>query len=155
VKENRTYSIAVSGLSVGKHIFTFEINDGFFAAIEESEVQHGKLTAAVELEKKSSFLPLAVRINGNVTVACDRCLDELSVPVAFHGMPVVKFAAATQLEEMNEEKDLLWIDAGKKELDLTQYFYDSIILSLPIQRVHETEQCNKEMIEKLNKLRIN
>jgi uncharacterized metal-binding protein YceD (DUF177 family) len=81
-------------------------------------------------------------------------LDDLTVPVEFYGTPVVKFAAANEREETPDDEDILWIPVGAKEVDLKQYFYDSIILSLPLQRVHPEGQCNKKMIEKLNKLRI-
>jgi uncharacterized metal-binding protein YceD (DUF177 family) len=31
-------------------------------------------------------------------------------------------------------------------LDLTQYIYESIVLSLPYSRVHEEGECNPEML---------
>lgn len=90
-------------------------------------------------------------MTGDVTVPCDRCLDDLKVPIAFRGTPVVKLATG---DDDTDDDDVLWIDLDAGGVDLAQYFYDSIILSLPLQRIHDVEQCNKEMIEKLNKLII-
>ncbi len=151
MKNKHSYSIVVNELSVGKHFFTFEIDDAFFGKFEEGEVKQGKLEATMALDRKSSFLQLDIHISGHVTVACDRCLDDLSVPVAFHGEPIVKFATPGENNEelLSDDEDMLWIDPVKNELDLTQYFYDSIMVSLPIQRIHAQGKCNKEMIEKL------
>jgi len=35
-------------------------------------------------------------------------------------------------------------------LDLSQYLYESLIVSLPIKKVHPDNECNKEMIKRLN-----
>lgn len=39
------------------------------------------------------------------------------------------------------------------DLDLRQFFYDYVCLSLPLQRVHPKGGCNEQMIEKLKSLK--
>jgi uncharacterized metal-binding protein YceD (DUF177 family) len=151
VKNKRDYIIAISGLPTGKHLFSFKISDAFFVDFEGSEVQQASVEAAVTVIKNTGLIQLEVQLTGDVTVPCDRCLDDLKVPIAFRGTPVVKLATG---DEYTDDDDVLWIDLDAGGVDLTQYFYDSLILSLPLQRIHDVEQCNKEMIEKLNKLII-
>jgi uncharacterized metal-binding protein YceD (DUF177 family) len=40
----------------------------------------------------------------------------------------------------------MWISPSEDILDLTQYIYESIVLSLPYRRVHEEGGCNPEML---------
>jgi uncharacterized metal-binding protein YceD (DUF177 family) len=155
MKNERSYSIAVSGLPAGKHFFNFEIDDAFFVGFEESEVQHAAVKATVTVDKSSILLQLETLIDGNVTLPCDRCLDDLTIPVSFRGTPVVQFMEAGDNEDYANDEDILWMNAAESELDLTQYLYDSIILSLPLQRTHPEEDCNEEMIKKLNELKLN
>jgi uncharacterized metal-binding protein YceD (DUF177 family) len=152
VKNKHKYSIAISGLPAGKHLFSFQIDDAFFVDFEESEVQQATVEAIVTVIKNTGFVQLEVQLTGVATVPCDRCLDDLSVPVAFSGAPVVKFTDDNDIPD--DDDDVLWIAADAGEVDLTQYFYDSIILSLPLQRIHDAGKCNREMIDKLNKLLI-
>jgi len=154
VKDKHTYTIALNGLSPGFHTFGFKIDDTFFEAFEGSEVQRGALTATVVADKKSTFLQLDVAIAGTVTVECDRCLDLLEVPVQFRGTPLAKVERSLESEQGSGSEEWLPVDVATNEVDLTQYFYDSIILSLPIQRVHQAGECNKEMMTKLNELKI-
>ena len=42
--------------------------------------------------------------------------------------------------------EVLWLSPSEEKLDLTQYIYESIVLSLPYQRVHPEGQCNPEMM---------
>jgi uncharacterized metal-binding protein YceD (DUF177 family) len=40
----------------------------------------------------------------------------------------------------------MWISPADDMVDLTQYIYESIVLSLPYSRVHEEGECNPEML---------
>jgi uncharacterized metal-binding protein YceD (DUF177 family) len=153
VKNKHLYNILIGGLPAGVHTYPFELGDAFFAGFEGSEVQHGQLHAEVSVEKQRDFLQLAVDIAGNVTAPCDRCLDDLLLPVQFHATPVVKFTESRIAEPQPDDDAILWAVAGDNELDVASYLYDSIILSLPLRRVHPDGQCNKEMTEKLRSMK--
>lgn len=65
-------------------------------------------------------------------VECDRCLGDCSVPIDYEGELLVKFS-----DEVREyDGDTLWLSPSEDFVDLTQYIYESIVLSLPYQRVH-------------------
>ena len=42
--------------------------------------------------------------------------------------------------------EVMRISPSEDILDLTQYIYESIVLSLPYSRVHEEGKCNPEML---------
>lgn len=148
------YTIPFKGLKQGKHELEFEISDKFFSEFEGSEITKGNLTASVLLEKNSTFLKLDVHISGSAEVVCDRCLDTFYAPVDYTGNLFVKFS---EREAYEEDDDVLFLPPSESELDLKQYLFDWICLSLPVRRVHPDDTngnslCNSEMIKRLNEL---
>jgi uncharacterized protein len=134
---------------VGKHLFDFVVDKRFFDEFEEGEIRRGQLKVDVVLSKQSQMLDLTISIDGDVEVVCDRCLDNFVLPISFNGSLFVKFG-----EEKGEVGDeIIVLTNDDNEINLAQYIYESISLSIPIQRYHGMNglrgKCNKEMIEKL------
>lgn len=140
------YKIAYKGLSEGVHDFTFEVDGALFEAFENSEILGADCRATVQLQRGASQLIADVQIEGEVVVACDRCLEDCALPIDYEGQLVVKFSD----EEQEYDGEVLWLFPGEPELDLAQYIYESVILSLPYQRVHAEGECNPEMLERFS-----
>jgi uncharacterized protein len=145
------FAIPVSGLKEGRHVYDFEINKEFFDKFEESEVKEGDLIAIVEAEKRSSHIDLNIKISGKVRICCDRCLGMYHQPVECENRLLVSFGKIRD----DSDPDILIIPEDEHELELNQYIYESIHLSLPIQRVHPEDKngestCDPEMVRKLN-----
>lgn len=138
------YSIAYKGLKNGVHDFDFEVGGALFEAYGSAEIKGGSCRAHVALTKTDTQLVADVAIRGEVVVACDRCLEDCRVPVEFEGRLLVKFS--DQVREYDGE--VLWLLPGEDEVDLAQYIYESIVLSLPYQRVHPEGQCDPEMLRR-------
>lgn len=142
----KKYGIDIQGLTPGKHHVEFDVSDDLFMMYEESEVKKGQLRVEIDIDKHSSMLELNVDIVGEVEVECDRCLDPLSVPVQYDGRLIVKISA----DQGEYDGDIMWLYPSDDELNLSQYIYESVILSLPYQRIHRTiEECNPEMVKRL------
>lgn len=140
----KQYTIAYKGLKNGLHDFEFPIDGALFAAYENEEVHAADCVARVQLNRSETQLQLGITIEGEVTVTCDRCLDDCTLPIACEGELLVKFSN----EEHEYDGEVLWLYPGESEVDLTQYLYESVILALPYQRVHEEGGCNPEMMER-------
>lgn len=138
------YKIAYKGLSNGTHDFEFEVDGALFEAYENDEVLAADCVAKVSLTRGESQLLLDVTIEGEVTVACDRCLEDCLLPIDFEDQLVVKFSE----EPGDDDGEVMWLYPGDSELDLAQYLYESVVLSLPYQRVHAEGECNPEMLER-------
>ncbi len=145
------YIIPLSGLKEGLHAYNFEIGDSFFGQFEESEIKKGDLAAEVELDKHASHLDIKIRISGDVVISCDRCLGIFSYSIESENRLLVKLGSKWDVDD----PDLLSIPVDEHELDLKQYLYEFIHLSLPLQRVHPDDNCGKstcdpEMLSKIN-----
>lgn len=138
------YSIAYRGLKNGTHEFRFEVGKPLFKAFESSEIKNGRCVVEVTLERGETMLTADVRITGHVVVACDRCLEDCRIPIDFEGQLLVKFSD----EPREYDGEVLWLLPGEDEVDLSQYIYESIVLSLPYQRVHPEGECDPEMLKR-------
>lgn len=138
------YSIAFKGLKNGHHEFRFEVGKSLFEAFESTEIKDGACEVAVDMERSDAMLLLDIRITGHVVVACDRCLEDCRIPIDFEGTLPVRFSE----QEHEYDGEELWLVPGEEEVDLTQYIYESIVLSLPYQRVHPEGECNPDMLKR-------
>ncbi len=54
-----------------------------------------------------------------------------------------------------DDDDIIAVEANEHKLDLSQYLYEYITLSLPIKREHrKLSDCDKEVIKKLKNLSV-
>lgn len=138
------YSIAYKGLKNGRHDYRFEVDGALFEAFESTEIKDGRCEAEVALERSEAQLTLDVKITGYVVVECDRCLEDCRVPIDFEGQLLVKIS-----DEVHEyDGEVMWLLPAEDLVDLSQYIYESIVLSLPYQRVHPEGECDPEMLER-------
>ena len=137
--------IDLKSLDYGRTERTLSLDDAYFEAIDAPEVRRGNLSVRLAIDRTSqdAFL-LDFHITGTVTVSCDRCLDDCTVPVEFDGTLVVKFSD----EVSDYDGEVMWMLPGEDRVELAQYIYESIVLSLPYQRVHPEGECNPEMLER-------
>lgn len=136
------YSIAFKGLKNGHHEFRFEVGKSLFEAFESTEIKDGACEVAVDMERSDAMLLLDIRITGHVVVACDRCLEDCRIPIDFRNSLPVRFSE----QEHEYDGEVLWLVPGEDEVDLAQYIYESIVLSLPYQRVHPDGECDPDML---------
>ena len=128
----KRYTIAYKGLKPGLHDFRFEVDGSLFEEFESPEIKDGACEVTVALERGEAMLTLDVTVDGSVVVECDRCLEECRIPVHYQGRLLVKFS-----DEVHEyDGEVMWLLPMEDEIDLKQYIYESIVLSLPYQRVH-------------------
>ena len=140
----KEFTIPFKGLKAGVYTYDFKVDDSLFEAFECPEIEHGSCDVRVELRRLESMLDMQVEIAGKVEVMCDRCLEDCEMPIAYEGNLVVKFS-----DEPGEyDGEVLWLHPSEDEVDLAPYVYESIILSLPLQRVHPEGECNPEMLKR-------
>ena len=142
------FTLPVSGMGNGTHHFDFRIDDEFFAAFEDSPVHHGRLSAHLEFDKQASMYVLRFSFDGTVRVTCDRCLEPFDLPIEDEQKLLVKFGD----NEGNEDPDVVYIPYGTTQLEVAQYFYEYVLLAIPLSRVHEDaeESCDPEMLDFLS-----
>jgi uncharacterized metal-binding protein YceD (DUF177 family) len=132
MKVNKDFLIPFAGLKQGKHQFEYEIKKSFFDDFEFDEYNDVNIKVNLVLEKKSTMLELNFKHSGTVNVPCDVSNEDFDMPVKGKLKLIVKFGDA-----YNDENDeLLIIPHGEFQIDVAQYIYEMIVLSVPLKRVH-------------------
>lgn len=141
------FSIPFKGLKAGEHEFEFQLNRAFLDAVGDEELVDVDVVAYVTMTKAASMLTFDVELDGTAVVACDRCLDELEYPVEVDDRLFVKFSE----EEYEFDGEVMWLNPAEDQINLADYIYETLLLALPYQRVHEKiEECNQDMISRFN-----
>lgn len=157
MKHNREFEIAWQGLKPGEHVFHYEIDDRFIKD-KQQETDFKDLHAVVKLrfDKKTNFFLLHFDIDGEVTVPCDRCGDDFQMQLWDEFDLLVKLAGE-DADARDEDADAVFIPRSETVLDISDWLYEFIMLSIPLQKVHPdkadgTPGCNAQALKLLNKL---
>ena len=144
------YTVRLAGLGDGEHEFSFELDHRFFASFENPIVESGSVNAKVTLEKNQGLLALHFNLHGEVEVICDRCLLSFMTSVeAIQDIFVKTGDFSGELED-----NVIMINKEDHEIDVAQYLYEYVVLSLPMQKIHPDREggesgCDPEMLNKL------
>ncbi len=125
------FVVRIVDLKAGLNEFSWHIGREFFEEFGNSEIIGADFEVDVRLDWRGVTASADCEVRGRVTVACDRCLEELEIPVT------VSFSES-------------YVAEGT-ELDLSQDVYDYVCVSLPLQRVHDEGECNPETTGFLSK----
>ncbi len=140
----RQYKIDLFDLSDDIQTFTYQLDDEYFAKIDSSEIQKGSLEATVKAQKRASTYELSITLDGVVQVPCDRCLDNMSQEISCEDVIKVKLG-----ETHAEDDDAVIIPETDGFINIAWFFYEYIILNIPIKHIHAKGKCNKGMMNKL------
>ncbi len=143
------FIINIGSLAAGEHEFEFELNDSFFTRFEHSIINKGSVDVLVVVKKKDNMLLLDFTMEGIVTVQCDRCLEDLDLNVESYNELIVKIGEAN--EELSEK--IVVITSKEYEINVAQYLYEFISLSIPMRNVHDEngQVCDPEILKELEK----
>ena len=146
----KEYLIPFVGLKTGKHQFDYQIDNTFFKNFDYDGFNAVSVKVDIVLEKKSTMLELDFKHKGTVNVPCDVSGEEFDLPIKGKLKLLVKFGDA--FNDDNEE--LLILPHGEFQVNVAQYIYESIILSVPLRRVHPgiKDGSLTDVIEKLESL---
>jgi len=75
------YKIPLDSLSIGTHVFEFQLDTPWFELMDGPDVQKGKVKAIVRVINTGRLYDLRFELTGVVEVPCDRCLDDVTIEV--------------------------------------------------------------------------
>ena len=146
------FKVPLNGLAQGRTQFDWTAGKEFFANFENSEILDAGIDVGVIVEKSNRYIGVDCEIEGSVTVRCDRCFEDLSLPVSTGFLLSVKFSSEPSEEGLMQEseREIVCLSETDADLDLSQIVYDYVCLSLPLQRAHPEGECNPEALKYLN-----
>jgi uncharacterized metal-binding protein YceD (DUF177 family) len=153
MKKTKEYLIPFVGLKLGKHHFEYQIDNTFFDLFDYDEFQNSTIKVNAILEKKSNMLEISFKHEGIVNVPCDVTGEDFDLPIKSKMKLIVRFGE----EFNNDNEELLILPFGEFEVDIAQYIYEMIVLSVPLRRVHpgvKDGTLESEALKKLNELAV-
>ena len=125
----------------------FDLDDTYFEALDDAEVKKGSLHVSVSIRRATGFFELLFHTAGTVIIPCDRCLDDMDLPVETENRLVVKLGS-----EYSEEDDVIVVPENEGILDMSWLIYEFVALVIPIRHVHAPGKCNIAMTKTLEEL---
>ena len=138
------YEIDLKALTEDITPLEWQLDNQFFQSLEDAQVQNGSLHVSGSIRKAVGFFELILHTEGTVQVPCDRCLDMMDQPIEADLRLVVKLGP-----EYQEEDDIITVDENEGVLQTAWFIYESIVLAVPIQHVHQPGECNDAMMRVL------
>ena len=153
MKDLKDFNIPFIGLKQGSHLFEYQISKKFFEAYNFDEFNDCDIKVTIDLAKKGTFLELDFNVKGSVNVPCDVTNELFDQEVKGDLHLIVKFG-----HEYNDDNDdVLIIPHEEYQINVSQYIYELIILSVPNKRVHPKVldgTMESEALKRLEELRI-
>ncbi len=147
------YTLEFNGLKLGMHDFSFDIDENLFIDRGNEEILKADLKVKVALDRRETLLELLITISGTITVNCDRCGGELDIAVSNKDKLWIKF----DQDDFEDSEDVIVLNTDEYKVDLSHPFYEFVILSVPMSRVHPLDEdeeptCDPEKLKKLELL---
>jgi len=153
------YTIRFAGLPLGSHQFEFHVNETFIQAFHsETDIEKAELHIRIEAERTEQTLQLNINLGGIIHTPCDRCLDVCQTSLS--DSQILIYSIESTMKTNQNQDNIIHISPDSDFVILDDIFYDFIILSIPLRKVHddepiETSKCNKEMLDIIEKMSTN
>lgn len=133
----------------GEQEFHYQLGKDFFRNMESTDIRDANVGVDLTVKHRNGVYDLNFSCTGEVTVACDRCLDDLELPVdtAYH--VTVKYGDSYK----DDSDEFIEIPESDNYLNVAYMMYDTISLAVPIKHVHPLGKCNRAMSSLLKKHR--
>ena len=141
------FIIPLNGLKQGRTRFSWKAGAEFFRNFDNKDIKDAEILVDVEVEKSGTYLGIDAVVSGNLTVACDRCGADVSLPVRSRISQSIKFGTEpVSGEEIvvseEDERETVYLPEDGGELDMSQTVYDFACLALPMKKVHPDGECD-------------
>ena len=154
----REFEIPFVGLKPGIHEYNYEITDKFFERFQQQDFSNCRANVKLTLDKKNGFMLLKFEIGGSLMANCDRCNNELTLELWDEFNIVVKMVEEPEpMNDQEDDPDVYYISRGESHVDVANWIYEFINLSIPMQKVCGYENadgphCNPAALDMLKKL---
>lgn len=132
MKDLKEFDISFVGLKQGKHKFEYRLDNKFFENFQYDEFENADIKVDLDFEKKNNMFQLEFNSKGIVTVACDLTNEPFDLDIDGKLSLIVNFG-----EEYNDDnEEILIIPQSDYQLNVSQFIYEMIVLSVPTKRIH-------------------
>lgn len=141
------YRLDLKAFGKDVHQVEYALGHDFFSNEEMQEILDGDVSMLIDITRNGTLFELDFHFTGKVNTSCDRCLGIVTLPIDTRAHLVVKFGETH--DEENEE--IIIVPEKEGTLNVSWLAYEYIQLSLPMQHLHEEDDCDPEFIDVYHK----
>ncbi len=153
MKDLKTFDVLFTGLKEGIHKFEYNIDIEFFDFFNYKEFCDSNINVDLFFNKKATLFELKYVCSGWVEVNCDVTNELFKLPIKSTYELIVKFGD----DYNSENEELIIIPHSDYKLNVAQDIFDTIVLAIPVKRVHPgvfDGTFHSEVLEKLKEYEI-
>jgi len=143
MKALKSYDIKFSGLKNGQHQYRFNLDRQFFEQFDYDEFAGCNIDILVDLNKSDNLLEFNIHSSGTVNVPCDISGENYDQDINGVLDFIVKFGASYN----DDRDDLIIIPYNSHLINIAQQIYESVLLHLPVKRIHPDIASGKKQTE--------
>lgn len=137
----------MKSLAPGSYSFEYHLGKKFFNDMESDDIRDADVDVALSVDHRADMYVMRFNVTGNITIPCDRCLDDMVLPVDTVYNITVRYGDTYD----DSDDNVLIIPFSDQNLNVAYIIYDTVALSIPIKHVHPKGQCNKAMSDILRR----
>ncbi len=143
------FKLPLKSIPEGEQEYSYHLDKRFFENMESADIRDADISVVLNVTHKNGAYDLTFHLSGTVTVACDRCLDNLELPIDTEYHIIVKYG-----DDYRDDADgFIEIPESDSYLNVAYMIYDTVALAIPIKHVHPLGKCNRAMSSLLKKHR--
>ncbi len=130
---DKLYDITFAGLKLGEHKYVYPIDVEFFSGYDDiEELKEVNIQANILLKKGSSILDFRLKILGTIEVFCDVSREPFQITIDKQEKFIVKFGK----EYKDDDGNIIIIPHGEYKFNIKKQIFETIILSIPMKKIH-------------------
>lgn len=134
------YNVDLKGMASDTVSYRWQADDDFFSTVQGPEIRHGLLDVALRVKRTSGAYELEFQIEGQVEVACDRCLEPMSCPICAQCKLKVVLG-----NEFADDGELVTVPEREGTINVAWNIYEFAALEIPLRHVHADGECKASL----------
>lgn len=135
------YKLYLKEIPQGKFEEVFRLDNDFFSERGGFELYGGNITIHLQGVRTREVYEVSFRLSGEVDTVCTRCENALRYPIEGEFHAVIKLGA----EDGGDGDEEIVVSRDNPTLSLDDLFYSFVVLSIPLRRVHQDGECDKDI----------
>jgi len=146
LKYFKQFDIKLSTLIIGLHEFNLIIDKTFFTKHLNEEIKDANIDILLKVNKKETLYLFDFTLNGNITLQCDVCLEDMEYPIETEEELIVKVSLKAGQQE---DQNIVFISPNEQTYNVEQIIYEIIYAQVPMRKAHQdiNKSCDQEMIQ--------
>lgn len=138
-------------MKIGTHERNIKITQTFFEKHINEDIIDANVDIHLNIIRDETMLVFKFDIHGSLISQCDICLDNVTIAVSAKEDLILKIVEKPQ---ESDDENVVFITDKDKMYNIEQFVYESLILMLPMRKVHSgqgNDKCDPTMLDLIEK----